>query len=68
MVTQVRNETPVSAHPTIANVQARINSDREREPRVIALAVVGSDLRRLILHLLIVAIVVAVAVVGAFAN
>jgi hypothetical protein len=68
MVTQVRNEISFSAHPTAAHVQARMNSYRDLQRRLVALPAVGPDQRRIILHLVILTIVLAAAMVGALAN
>lgn len=66
MVIQVRNEAPFDEYPTAA--RARASAYRELEPRAIALPAGTSDQRRMVLHLLVLAMVVAAAVVGAFAS
>lgn len=68
MITQVRNQARFNTDATVARIRARTTAYRELEPRVIAITAVSLDQRRIILHLLVLAIVIAAAVVGVFAN
>jgi hypothetical protein len=68
MVTEVRNQTRFDACATAARLRARTDADRELVRRVIAATAVGLNQRRMILHLVILAIVVVAATVGELAN
>jgi hypothetical protein len=68
MVTEVRNQTQFDAYSTAARLRARTAADRELAPRVIAATAVGLDQRRMILHLVILAIVIVAPMVAALAN
>ena len=68
MFTQAQNQRPLSADPTVPPIRARTNLHHQLQARVLVLSAVSPVNRRMTLHLLVLAIVVAAAGVGAIAN
>jgi hypothetical protein len=68
MLTQARKPATLNALPTTDGMLTPINLDHESQPRAIAMTAVCWDERRMVLHLVILAIVVAAALVGAIAS
>ena len=68
MFTQARNQRPFSADPTVPPIRARTNLHHQLQARVLVLSAVSPVNRRMTLHLLVLAIVVAAVGVGAIAN